>query len=66
MMFTADPDVVPVQTTRLVDFHELVQQAVKDVIAWVEEGIDPPRTSAFNYTGHPTCESCSLATSSPN
>jgi hypothetical protein len=50
MMFTADPDIVPVQTTRLVDFHELVQQAVKDVIAWVEEGIDPPRTSAFSYT----------------
>jgi Tannase and feruloyl esterase len=50
MMFTSDPDVVPVQATRLVDFHELVQQAVKDVIAWVEDEVDPPRTSGFNYT----------------
>ena len=41
---------VPVQTTRLVHYHGVVNQALKDVIAWVEQGKAPPRSTEFHYT----------------
>jgi len=37
-------------TTYLVPFMGSVQQAVRDVIAWVEDGTAPPASTKFDYT----------------
>lgn len=41
------PGAVPVATTRLVDWIGSVEQALTDLIAWVERGIDPPGDTRF-------------------
>lgn len=37
----------PVASTRLIDWAGAVEQALLDLIAWVEEGVAPPPDSAF-------------------
>jgi hypothetical protein len=37
-------------STYLVPFMGSVQQAVRDVIAWVEDGVAPPASTKFDYT----------------
>jgi hypothetical protein len=37
----------PVVTTRLIDFEGIVEQAVQDLIHWIEDGTDPPASSMF-------------------
>ena len=41
------PGPVPVRGTRLVDYRGHVHQAVRDMIAWVESGIEPPADTSF-------------------
>ena len=37
----------PVRSTRLVDYRGHVHQAVRDMIAWVEDGIEPPADTRY-------------------
>lgn len=39
----------PVESTYLIKFMGAVQQAVRDVIAWVEEGRAPPASTGYAY-----------------
>ncbi len=39
----------PVRSTRLIDYGGHVEQALRDLVAWVEEGRDPPASSGFRY-----------------
>jgi hypothetical protein len=40
----------PAETTTLVPFMGSVQQAVRDMIAWVEDGVAPPASTGFRFT----------------
>jgi hypothetical protein len=40
----------PALEWRLIDFGGIVEQAVQDVIDWVERGVQPPRSSAYCYS----------------
>ena len=40
----------PVRSTRLVDYRGHVHQAVRDMIAWVEDGTEPPADTAYART----------------
>ncbi|HEY2481940.1 MAG TPA: hypothetical protein VGI30_07070, partial [Caulobacteraceae bacterium] len=37
----------PVATTRVVSYQGVLQQALRDVAAWVEKGVAPPESSAY-------------------
>jgi hypothetical protein len=39
---------IPVVTTRLIDFQGIVEQAVRDLIDWVEIGKEPPASSTYS------------------
>jgi hypothetical protein len=41
----------PHLSSRLIDYLGSVQQAVFDLIAWVEDGIEPPATSGYDWSG---------------
>jgi hypothetical protein len=41
----------PVRSTRLVDYRGHVHQAVRDMIAWVEDGIEPPPDTSYERSG---------------
>ena len=41
----------PVRSTRLVDYRGHVHQAVRDMIAWVEDGIEPPADTSYARSG---------------
>jgi hypothetical protein len=43
------PDVVPSRRTRMVSYLGVLQQALRDVAAWVELGIAPPASTACTY-----------------
>jgi hypothetical protein len=43
------PDVVPARKTRIVSYLGVLQQALRDVAAWVELGIAPPASTAYRY-----------------
>jgi hypothetical protein len=43
------PDVVPSRKTRMVSYLGVLQQALRDVAAWVELGIAPPASTACTY-----------------
>jgi hypothetical protein len=43
------PDVVPSRRTRMVSYLGVLQQALRDVAAWVEQGIAPPASTAYEY-----------------
>ena len=43
------PDVVPSRKTRIVQYLGVLQQALRDVAAWVELGIAPPPSTACDY-----------------
>ena len=43
------PDVVPARRTRIVSYLGVLQQALRDVAAWVELGIAPPASTAYRY-----------------
>ncbi len=43
------PDVVPSRKTRMVSYLGVLQQALRDVAAWVEHGIAPPPSTACSY-----------------
>jgi hypothetical protein len=43
------PDVVPSRKTRIVSYLGVLQQALRDVAAWVELGIAPPASTAYRY-----------------
>jgi hypothetical protein len=44
------PGDLPVASTRLVDYTGIIERAVDDVIAWVEDGVAPPSDTAFVVT----------------
>jgi hypothetical protein len=44
------PTPPPVRSTRLVDYVGIVQQAVRDLIAWVEDGVAPAPSTSHRYT----------------
>jgi hypothetical protein len=37
----------PVPSTRLVDYQGCIEQALRDLMAWVEDGVAPPASSGF-------------------
>jgi hypothetical protein len=39
----------PVVTTRVIDYGGLLGQALADLIAWVEEGIEPPLSTRYTW-----------------
>jgi hypothetical protein len=39
----------PVRTTRIIDYNGVVQQALRDLAAWVERGIAPPGGTEYEY-----------------
>jgi hypothetical protein len=41
------PGPPPVATTRLVDYGGSLEQALRDLMAWVEDGTDPPQESGY-------------------
>jgi hypothetical protein len=43
------PDVIPSRRTRIVSYLGVLQQALRDVSAWVELGIAPPASTACEY-----------------
>jgi hypothetical protein len=43
------PDVVPARRTRMVSYLGVLQQALRDVAAWVELGIAPPSSTECTY-----------------
>jgi PKD domain len=43
------PDVVPARRTRMVSYLGVLQQALRDVAAWVELGIAPPASTECTY-----------------
>ena len=43
------PDVVPSRRTRMVSYLGVLQQALRDVAAWVELGIAPPPSTVSTY-----------------
>lgn len=44
------PGPAPVASTRLIDYGGHVQQAIRDVIDWVESGREPPADTAYDRT----------------
>jgi len=40
-------DTKPVRTTRVVPYAGVLQQALRDVSAWVEQGIAPPKSTEY-------------------
>ena len=42
-------DTVPARKTRMVSYLGVLQQALRDVAAWVEEGIAPPASTVAEY-----------------
>ncbi|MFF1720471.1 hypothetical protein [Streptomyces sviceus] len=39
-----------VRTAQIVEFTGMLQQALRDLSAWVEKGVEPPRTTAYDVT----------------
>jgi hypothetical protein len=37
----------PVSTTRVISYQGVLQQALRDLAAWVEQGVAPPRSSGY-------------------
>jgi hypothetical protein len=42
----------PVASTRLIDYGGIVEQAIRDVIDWVEHDEDPPADTSFTTTAN--------------
>jgi hypothetical protein len=40
----------PAASTRLIDYGGCVQQAMKDLMAWVEQGAIPPASASYDYS----------------
>jgi hypothetical protein len=45
--FAGVEDPRPVRTTRIVSYRGVLEQALRDVAAWVEHGIAPPASTAY-------------------
>ena len=45
--FVGPDDPRPVRTTRIVSYRGVLEQALRDVAAWVEHGIAPPASTAY-------------------
>jgi hypothetical protein len=43
----AMPDTTPARKTRMINYLGVLQQALRDVAAWVERGVVPPASTAF-------------------
>jgi hypothetical protein len=43
------PGVAPVVTTRVIEYQGLLLRAVADLVAWVEEGIEPPASTGYTW-----------------
>jgi hypothetical protein len=43
-------DTPPVITTRIINYGGVLQQALRDLSAWVEKGIPPPASSSYKMT----------------
>jgi hypothetical protein len=43
------PDLVPSRRTRIVSYLGVLQQALRDLAAWVELGIAPPASTSYRY-----------------
>jgi hypothetical protein len=41
------PDVHPARSTRIVDYDGVIQQALRDVVDWVEKGLVPPASTTY-------------------
>jgi hypothetical protein len=41
---------VPARTSQVIEYLGIIEQAVRDLIAWVEDGVAPPSTTAYRYT----------------
>src|SRR4029077_911392 len=41
------PGAPPVATTRLIDYGGSLEQALRDLMEWVEDGTDPPQESGY-------------------
>lgn len=41
------PGAAPVATTRLIDYGGSLEQALRDLMAWVEDGVEPPQESGY-------------------
>jgi hypothetical protein len=39
----------PARNTRVIDYNGIVQQALRDVAAWVEKGVQPPGSTVYEY-----------------
>jgi hypothetical protein len=44
-------DIPPVITTRIINYGGVLQQALRDLSAWVEKGIAPPASSVYKMMG---------------
>ncbi len=45
--FVNQSEIRPAKSTRIVDYSGSVQQALRDLSAWVEQGKEPPPSTAF-------------------
>ena len=43
----APNDAHPVVTTRVISYQGVLQQALRDLVAWVEKGVTPPESTAY-------------------
>lgn len=41
------PGLPPVATTRLIDYRGSLEQAIADLMVWIEEGVEPPAESGY-------------------
>jgi hypothetical protein len=37
--------------SRLVDYDGVIQEALRCIVAWVEDGVAPPKTTSYRYSG---------------
>ncbi len=45
-----DPSMRPARPTRVINYRGIIQQALRDVAAWVEKGMAPPPSTVYEYT----------------
>ena len=43
------PDVFPSRRTRMISYLGVLQQALRDVVDWVEHGLAPPASTSYTY-----------------
>jgi hypothetical protein len=41
---------LPARTSQMIDYLGIIEQALRDLIAWVEDGLPPPPTTGYRYT----------------